>query len=181
MYALLLAALSLAGPANAPVVESVPPPTAVMALPPELRERMHEAVLATPTSPAERLARLLHFMLDEDALAIVYDEDATYSVADTYAARRANCLSFTLLFVAMAREAGLDAQPQEIENTLSWRQEANTNYRNNHINARVHIKGRCLTVGTSGDTVIAVVAAGSASVRIPKKRWSPSPRAAPST
>jgi len=158
MYALLLAALSLAGPANAPVVEPapVPPPTAVMALPPELRERMREAVLATPASPAERLARLLHFMLDEDALAIVYDEDATYSVADTYAARRANCLSFTLLFVAMAREAGLDAQPQEIENTLSWRQEANTIYRNNHINARVHIQGRRLTVDTSGDTVIAV-------------------------
>ncbi len=165
MYALLLAtALSLARPqADTAIAPAIPPPQAasiptpaeVTALPPELRDRLRAEVLARPAPEAQRLQQLLHFMFDGGALAITYDESATYTVAETYARRRANCLSFTLLFLALAREAGLEAQPQEIEDTLSWRQEAGTIYRNNHINAGVRINGRRLTIDTSGDALIA--------------------------
>jgi Flp pilus assembly protein TadD len=161
MHALLLAAmLSFATPdpapeASAPAAVEVVPPAAVMAMPGELRQRLHDQVLTGSASPRERLDQLLHFMLDADKLGIVYDERATTSVAQTYAARRANCLSFTLLFLAMAREAGLDAQAREIENTLSWRQEDNTIYRNNHVNARVRVNGGQFVVDTSGTVLFA--------------------------
>lgn len=166
MHALFLAAmLSLATPGGdqaaavpvpaAPAAIEAAPPWAVMVMPPELRQRVHEEVLSRPVSQRERLNQLLHFMLDADALGIVYDERATHSVAQTYATRRANCLSFTLLFLAIARETGLDVHAQEIENTLSWRQEDNTIYRNNHVNARVSVNGLQFVVDILGSNLIA--------------------------
>jgi tetratricopeptide (TPR) repeat protein len=60
-----------------------------------------------------------------------------------------------MLFLVIAREAGIEVQAQEIEDTLSWHQEENTIYRNNHVNAGVRINGRRYNVDTSGDTLIA--------------------------
>jgi tetratricopeptide (TPR) repeat protein len=161
MHALFLAAvLSLATPSGDPLAATPAaiepaPAAAVMAMPPELRQRLHDEVLSKPAAQRERVDQLLHFMLDAEALGIVYDERATHSITQTYTARKANCLSFTLVFLAIAREAGLNAQGQEIENTLSWRQEDSTIYRNNHVNARVRINGLQFVVDTSGFTLIA--------------------------
>lgn len=158
MYALFLAAtLAFANPGSG--AGAPPPATApseIMAMPPEMRQRLHADVLSRPATQQQRLEQLLHFMLDEDALGIVYEESATYSVAQTYATRRANCLSLTLLFLAIAREAGLQAQPQEIQDTLAWRRDETTIYRNSHVNARVHVNNRHLTVDASGDTLISM-------------------------
>jgi len=160
MYELLLAtALFFGEPGEgagvSPPPPPVPPAASVTAVPTELRDRFRHEVLSSPASGRQRLEQVLHFMLDADALAIAYDQGATYSVAQTYAERRANCLSFTLLFLALAREAGLDVRPQEIEDTLAWHQEQNTIFRNNHINAGVRVDGHSYTVDTSGDTLIA--------------------------
>lgn len=161
MYALFLATvLSLAAPgadtSAAPPVPVAVAPASVMTLPPELRQRLHDDVLSTPAgTPRQRLEQLLHFMVDADALGITYDEDATYSVEQAYAARKANCLSFTLIFLAFAHEAGLDAHPQEIEDTLSWHQQETTIYRNNHVNAIVRLDGHDVIVDVSGETLIA--------------------------
>jgi Flp pilus assembly protein TadD len=157
MYALLLAAALFASPGGPAVAPSPPPapPATVLAVPPELRQRLHDEVLSTPAAgQRQRLEQLLHFMLDANALGIVYDEEATHSIEQTYATRKANCLSFTLLFLAIAREAELDVRGQEIRNTLSWRQQEGTIYRSNHVNAGVRVGGRSLTVDTSGDRVI---------------------------
>jgi tetratricopeptide (TPR) repeat protein len=160
MYALFLAAaLSLAEPtgSSAAVAQAslVPAPATIRVLPPELRQRLHAEVLSTPASQQRRLEQVLHFILDEDALGVAYDQGATHSVEQTYATRKANCLSFTLLFLAIAREAGLEVRAQEIEDTLSWQQEQSTIYRNNHINAGVRINHRSYTVDSSGDTLVA--------------------------
>lgn len=160
MYALLLATVLLtgepgAGAAVLPPPQPVEPAAAVTAMPVELRQRFHSEVLSSPATGRQRLEQVLHFMLDADALAIGYDQGATYSVERTYAERRANCVSFTLLFLALAREAGLDARAQEIEDTLSWHQAQGTIFRNNHINAGVRVDGHSFTIDTSGDTLIA--------------------------
>lgn len=146
-------AMSLAGPQALP--EPVPPtPEAIMAVPPELQARLHDDVLARPASRHERLQRLIGFVSGADGLGMLYRHDATHTVTQAYAAREANCLSFTLLFVALARAAGLDAYPQVIEETLSWHQADGTIYRNNHINAGVRIDGRRYTVDVTSDSVI---------------------------
>jgi Flp pilus assembly protein TadD len=167
---LLLTALALSAPTPAAALQAappavtaspeaqpeIPPPSQVMSIPPELRARLQADVLAGEPSPAQRLSRLGNLLLDpERGLGITYREDATYSVAQAYVRREANCLTFTMLFLALAREAGLDAYPQEIRETLSWRQDEGILYRNNHINALVRLGGRSLVVDLAADSVIA--------------------------
>ena len=127
-----------------------------MAMPPALQARLHDEVLAGQPSQSQRLERLAHFMFDaQHGLGMTYLEDATYTVERAYDTRKANCLAFTMLFLALAREAGLDAYPQEILQTLSWRQDGDIVYRNSHVNAVVRIGARQYTVDVAGDSVIA--------------------------
>ncbi len=130
-------------------------PGDVMALPVELRERLHREVLADAPSPQERLDRLAEFMFAPEGLGMAYLETANLTVTQAYESRTANCLSFTLLFLALARESGLDAVPQEIEQTLGFRQADGTLYLSNHVNALVRVHGRRYTVDVAGDRIIA--------------------------
>jgi len=149
-------AVALMIPASAPSPDAEPPARErIMALPPELQARLHNEILAHPSSKSERLRRLVAFAFEPAGLGMAYRDDATYTVEETYARREANCLSFSLLFLALAREAGLDAYPQVIEETLAWHQQDNTIYRNNHVNVGVRIDGRRFTVDVAADWVIA--------------------------
>jgi Flp pilus assembly protein TadD len=150
-------AFALALSAPVPVVAADTDPHAqIMTMPPELRSRLHEVVLSDDPPQAQRLERLIRFVFDAEGLGMSYQEDATYSVDQAYATRKANCLTFTLLFLALAREAGLDAYAQEIGETLAWHQDDDTIYRNNHVNAGVRVGKRQYTVDVIGDSVIAL-------------------------
>lgn len=134
---------------------AVPTPVQVLALPDALRADFHARVLDVPHGEAQRLQRLVDYLFAPEHLGMQYQPDATYTVAEAYAARRANCLSFTLLTVALAREAGLDAYGQEIAETLAWRKIDQTIYRSNHVNAGVTVRRKRLTVDVAWDDVIA--------------------------
>lgn len=125
----------------------LPPPTpqALLAVPPELR-RVLRAKVPFRGSQDERLRALVRLIFDEDGLALRYETDATHTVAETYAQGSANCLSFTLFFVALAREAGINARAQEVGQVLSWWQDQRTIYNFGHVNAQVRIDGRTGTV-----------------------------------
>jgi Flp pilus assembly protein TadD len=148
----LVALLSVSSPglADAPLDS----PMQAMALPAELRERVQDYVLAGAPSQRTRFNRLLHLLFDKDGLGLTYQDDATLSVTQSYAQRTTNCLSFTLLFVALAREAGLDAVPQEFRETLGWHQDSGIFYRVDHINAVVHIGHSSYVVDIAGDSFI---------------------------
>ena len=164
----LAAALALQAPATAssaappaatavpavPVVVDPIPQDQVMALPPELKARVHEGLLAGDPSATSRMQRLINFVVDDkNGLGMQYDESATYTVTQAYAARKANCLTFTLLVLAVAKEAGLEAYPQEIGETLSWRMVEGTIYRENHINAGVRIGGHRYSIDPAADLI----------------------------
>jgi Flp pilus assembly protein TadD len=142
-------------PASQDVVTSPPVPRDVMTLPAELRDRVHREVLFGSPSEQARLERLAAFMFMPEGLGMTYSETANLTVAQAYDARTANCLTFTLLFLALAREAGLDAVPQEIEQTLGFRQADGTLYLSNHVNALVRMQGRRYVVDVAGDRIIA--------------------------
>ncbi len=63
-----------------------------------------------------------------------YDRDATYSAAQTFAVRKGNCLAYTNMFIALARQAGLDAKYQLVDTQPSWDVESGFLVRNNHVN-----------------------------------------------
>jgi Flp pilus assembly protein TadD len=96
----------------------------------------------------------MNFVVDADGLGMTYQEDATYTVAQAYQTRQANCLTFTLLVLALAKEAGLEAYPQEVGETLSWREVGGTVYRDNHINAGVRIGGHRYIVDPAADLIM---------------------------
>lgn len=154
MLATVLATALLVSRPTAVATQAAEAPAQVMALPPELRARLKNEVIDRSSSQRERFNRLLHLVFDPGGLDLAYQPDSTLSVAQSYARHSINCLSFSMLFTAMAREAGLDAQPQEIRKTLAWRQDNNILYRVDHINTIVTIHGTGYLVDVLRDSVI---------------------------
>lgn len=122
----------------------------LLALPPAL-EAQWQAARTDPRAPRPRLQRLAWFVVDPAGLGVRYRDDANHSVAQTFATRQANCLGYTLLFVALARADGLQAGAQEIRATLSWDRQAATVYRSSHLNAWVRFGPRRYTLDAVPD------------------------------
>lgn len=83
-----------------------------------------------------RLERLLYAIMGSGIFDLVYD-DSTRTARDTFRDQRGNCLSFTNMFVAMARYENLDAQYQEVMIPPSWSQEGQSFIFSQHINVHV--------------------------------------------
>lgn len=75
----------------------------------------------------------------EDGLQLRYDNFRTYTAQEAFYSREGNCMSFTNLFVALAREVGVNARYQEVEIPPSWASEDETWLYNLHINALVKL------------------------------------------
>ncbi|MFT3762485.1 MAG: transglutaminase domain-containing protein [Pseudoxanthomonas sp.] len=141
--------------AIADFAEAPPDPAQVLAVPAELRQMLQAQVIAPANSRKARLDRLLAFMFKPTGLGMQYQYDASYTVEQAFHTRRANCLTFTLMTVALAREAGLPAYAQEIERALSW-DEAGGNLvvQSTHVNTGVTVDGRLYTVDVASDQLL---------------------------
>lgn len=150
---MLAAALAVTSPAS----DLVPPaPEQVMAMPPELQTMLHEQVIEPGRTQTQRLQLLFKLMSsDAGGLAMQYHDQATQTVAQAFQSRQANCLTYTMMFLAMANAAGLEAVPQEIDQTLAWQQRENVVYRSNHVNAIVRIGVQRYLVDVGSSFVIA--------------------------
>jgi tetratricopeptide (TPR) repeat protein len=158
------AAPAAGSPAAAPaasVARAVPPaPDEVMAIPEALRQAFHAEVLDKTNSPELRIRKMVAFMFDEDGLNLQYRGDVTNTVAESYRTRQVNCLSFTLMAVALAREAGLKAQGQQIDRVLAWNLVGNVVMQSLHANAVVTYKDRNLQVKDGRDFVLDIASGG---------------------
>ena len=126
----------------------------VLAVPPELKGRLRAVVDRQSGSDTIKMQRLISFLIADDGLGMTYEAGATYTVAQAYAARKANCLTFTLMVVALAGEVGLEAYPQEEGETLLWQQLNGTVYRENHINAVIRVGSHRYTVDPAADSIV---------------------------
>ena len=84
-----------------------------------------------------RMKRLLKGMAEMGYLSLQYDSGKTLTAAETFRQRAGNCLSFTNLFVALARADGLDAQFQIIDVPPIWDAADGWVMLNGHINVIV--------------------------------------------
>ncbi|WP_329867367.1 tetratricopeptide repeat protein [Stenotrophomonas hibiscicola] len=124
----------------------VPTPEEVFAIPADLRAMLQKQVIQRSYSRDQRLQALVEMIFGQHGLDLQYDANATYTVSDIWQHRRANCLAFTLLFVTLAREAGIQARVQEVGQVVSWYQDAGVVYSVGHVNAGVDVGGRFGTV-----------------------------------
>ena len=99
------------------------------------------------TRPERRLDTLFNLLRYNSDYAVTYDSEATFTAQEVFKNRRANCLSFSAMFIALAREAGLNAQFQEVELPPEWdalSEDTLVQYR--HVNVTVKM--------TRGDGVV---------------------------
>ncbi|MGE8286869.1 MAG: tetratricopeptide repeat protein [Stenotrophomonas sp.] len=144
----LLAATTLAPPPQAPVLpaQEIPTPAQIMEIPPDVKAVLQEQVIRASNSPERRLQRLVELVFQPTELGLEYDTEATLTVAETWRLRRANCLSFTLLFVAMAREIGLEARMQEVGQVMTWYENQGLIFNAGHVNVGLRVDGRMATL-----------------------------------
>ncbi len=142
-------------PSVTPAVSPMPRPEQVMAVPPELHAQLQQQVIDAGGSGRSRLERLVGFLFQKSGLGMEYSADATLTIEQAYRTRKANCLTFTLLTVALARESGLQAYGQELDDIVAWRVGDDIIYRFNHVNAGITIGRSRLTVDVAQDRVMA--------------------------
>jgi Flp pilus assembly protein TadD len=109
----------------------------VMELSDEMRAFVDEHVGRRAGDPV-KLKQLSDAVFSTSIFGLEYD-DATRTAAETFRVRSGNCLSFTFMFVALARGAGLDARFQEVEIPSEWTFAGGTPILNRHINIHVDL------------------------------------------
>jgi tetratricopeptide (TPR) repeat protein len=90
-------------------------------------------------SPHAKMQRLLFAVMGEGNFDLIYD-DTTRTASGTFEAHHGNCLSFTNMFVAMARHLGLDAHYQEVEIPPDWSSSGAAFLLSQHVNVFVDFK-----------------------------------------
>lgn len=99
-----------------------------------------------------RLRKLIRGMIDDGLLTLDYDPNLTYTAIETFENRQGNCLSFSILFAALAREADLELTFQMVDIPPSFRADGEMIILNNHIN--VLVKGIRRDVNHVGKYVV---------------------------
>ncbi len=86
---------------------------------------------------SSRAFALAYATMDPNFLDFNYDPSQTLSGEDTFERKTGNCLSFSSMFIAMARAAGMNAWYQEVEVPREWSSVNETLLVSRHVNAVV--------------------------------------------
>ena len=108
----------------------------ILAVNDEMRDFVASRVRGDPQARS-RLRKLIRSMLDDGLLTLDYDANLTSTASETFANRQGNCLSFSILFAALAREADLDVTFQMVDIPPSFRSDGEMIILNKHINVLV--------------------------------------------
>jgi tetratricopeptide (TPR) repeat protein len=142
LLAMLIAACSPV-PLRQPAVPALTghPPIAIqdvdlLRLSPEMRE-FTERHAKRDSSHDSKAWMLAYAALDPFLLDFEYDPRVTLPADEAFRAGRGNCLTFSGMFVAMARDAGLNAWYQEVVVPPEWSAVDETLLVSKHVNAVV--------------------------------------------
>lgn len=84
-----------------------------------------------------RVQNLLDAIFGSKGLDISYGNQRTKTAIETFESRSGNCMSFTMLFVVMARHLGLGAYFQEVDEVVSWDRRGEIVFTQQHMFAEV--------------------------------------------
>ena len=97
----------------------VPPEENVLALSEDMRAFLKHYVPGKGTRQ-QKLDALLYALMHKGTLGIDYNPASTYTARDTFENQSGNCVGFSVLFVAMARELGLSVKFNKVEIPPVW-------------------------------------------------------------
>jgi Flp pilus assembly protein TadD len=112
-------------------------PAEVLAVSREMQAFLDARVARRADRPT-RLRQLAHAIVGDEGFGLEYDE-TTRTAAETFRTRRGNCLSFSGMFVAMARRIALDAAYQEVDIPPDWSFKDDTFVLNRHVDVVVDL------------------------------------------
>ncbi|UAA38451.1 tetratricopeptide repeat protein [Paraneptunicella aestuarii] len=87
--------------------------------------------------PAERIDKLLKAIFDHSDINLYYLNNANTIAADTFDNKVANCLSMSIMTYALAKEADLNVDFQEVQIPEYWTRRDGYSFLNGHINVRL--------------------------------------------
>ncbi|MBT4519225.1 MAG: tetratricopeptide repeat protein [Halieaceae bacterium] len=119
-------------------IELTTPAPDLLAVDDEMRQFVERYVGDLPTG-RQRLHMLHRSLKGAGVLNIIYEPGAGGTAGDVFHRESANCLSYAHLFVAMAREAGLDAHYQWLEVRPQWSLMGERIAVRLHVNVVVHL------------------------------------------
>jgi Flp pilus assembly protein TadD len=99
----------------------------------EMRAFVHRVVPGR-ASREDQMQRLARAVLHPGTLGLEYLEGATRTAEEAFDTANGNCLALSLLFVALAREAGLDARFYQVRVVPEWKLEGDVVFAARHIN-----------------------------------------------
>lgn len=100
----------------------------------EMRAWAHQQV-PEGTPLEQRLDRLLAGLLDPTRIRIEYESRHTATAEEVFRTRRANCLSFTSLFVGLAREVGVPVVYLAVDDVERFEKEGDLVVVSGHVSA----------------------------------------------
>lgn len=121
------------------------PPEEVLKLDQAMKDFVDERI-SRSDPPVARLRRLVQEVFSKDALNFEYEWGASNTARDTFRNRTGNCLSYTNMFVAMARYLGVDVRFHEVRIVPSWEKRGNMIYLSRHINVLAYAEGQAYEV-----------------------------------
>ncbi len=109
----------------------------VLALSDEMQRFLSEYVNPGATD-VFKLQQLIDAIMDATTFGLEYDEN-TRTAAETFRLRLGNCLSFSAMFVALARGVGLNAEFQEVDIPPDWSMRKDVFVLNRHVNVSISL------------------------------------------
>ena len=109
----------------------------ILELTPEMKAFL-DARIRDRQGESDRLRALIYAVIVEGTFNLVYDE-TTRTAGETFQDQRGNCLSFTNMFIAMARYVGLEAHYQEVDVPPDWSLAGESFLLSKHVNALLEL------------------------------------------
>jgi len=109
----------------------------VLAVSGEMRQFLDTKVHRKASSQA-RMRELIDAIIHDGTFGLEF-EGATRTASETFRLRRGNCLSFSNMFLAMARYVGLEAQFQEVDIPPDWTFQDDVFLLNRHVNVSMDL------------------------------------------
>lgn len=105
---------------------------------PDMEKLIEEAQIDQLWTTQQKINHLLDALFGENGDEFSYVPRLTLNAAQAFEQRQGNCLTFAILFVTLARNAGLDAHFNEVDFAPSWAQDGEVFVESGHVNIVVH-------------------------------------------
>ena len=111
----------------------------------EVNDDLREFIFASVRNnarPRDRILALTSAILDRDGIGLVYDDLATLTAVEAFTSGRGNCMGFSNLLVATAREAGIPARFELVSNFRNWQKQDELLVSTLHVRVVSIVSGR---------------------------------------